>query len=91
MIKVRSIIETHVLSSLTASPEEKPVTPSGDAVGSAGVPVSDPALSTDSTTPADPVTPAIQSVIDAATQAGQAAYQQVVQDSIQALSVQQSA
>jgi len=34
-----------------------------------------------------PVTPAVQSVIDAATLAGQAAYQQVLQDSIQALSV----
>jgi len=54
--------------------------------------VADPVAPVDPATPVDPVAPvaqpsAIQSVIDAATVAGQVAYNQVVQDSIQALSV----
>lgn len=52
----------------------------------------DPIAPTDPATPVEPTAPvaqpsAIQSVLDAATVAGQAAYNQFVQDSIQALSV----
>jgi len=54
--------------------------------------VADPVAPVDPATTVDPATPvaqppAIQSVLDAATVAGQVAYNQVVQDSIQALSV----
>jgi len=54
-------------------------------------PVPDP-VPIETIVPADPAAPvaqpsAIQSVLDAATVAGQVAYNQVVQDSIQALSV----